>query len=46
VSVDDGGDIESLHERRDEGQGSEVSGIVGEGRSVPGLCHDASCEKG
>lgn len=46
VSVDDGGDVELLQERCDECQGSEVPGIVGEGGSVPGLCHDASWEDG
>ena len=42
VAVDDGGDVEALQQRCDEGQGAEGQGLVGEGRSVPGVRHGAS----
>jgi hypothetical protein len=44
VAVDDRGDVEALEERSDEGQRAEGQGLVGEGRSVPGVRHRASAE--
>jgi len=44
MAVDDGGDVQSLQEWGNEGQGTEVDGVVGKSGSMPGLSHDASGE--
>ena len=42
VAVDEGGNVEPLEERCDEGQGAQGQSLVGEGRAVPGVRHRAS----
>src|SRR5205823_8594363 len=42
VAVDEGGDLEALQERGDQGQGSEGEGFVVEGGAIPGLGHYSS----
>jgi hypothetical protein len=44
--VDNGGNVETLEERSDECQGSEVEGVVVDSGSVPGVRHKASAGKG
>ena len=46
VAVDDGGDVEALQQRSDEGQRAEGQSLVAEGRSVPGVRHGASAGNG
>jgi hypothetical protein len=46
VAVDDGSDVKPLKEWGDEGQWAKLQGIVGYGRAMPGLSHDASTGQG